>query len=117
MIGESLLARYRAAGQTPRVILLVLIVAAGAYGLYVQTHLQQIHEFNNRELGHGAKVVKEVVDGIVSTAENWKKSDEEIARPSGGGAGTEDRRMSAYRLCHEFVDRQPYLVHNKTVCE
>jgi hypothetical protein len=73
MIGESLLARYRAAGKYPRIIMLVLIAAAAGYGLFVRTPLVQIHEFNNRELGHGAKIVEDVVAGIVITAEKWGK--------------------------------------------
>jgi len=94
MLGESLLARYRAAGKYPRVILLVLIGAVAGYALFVQTHLQQIHEFNNRELGHGAKIVEDIVAGIVTTAEKWDK---------------------AKGLCRFSLD-QPYLTHNENAC-
>ncbi len=95
MTGESLLARYRAVGKYPRIILLVLIAAAAGYGLFVQTHLQQIHEFNTRELGHGAKIVEDIVAGIVTTAEKWDQAD---------------------ALCR-FSSDQPYLIHNKDECK
>src|SRR5712691_1444043 len=95
MTGESLLARYRAVGKYPRIILLVLIAAAAGYGLFVQTHLQQIHEFNTRELGHGAKIPEDIVAGIVTTAE---KGD----RPGTLGRSSLD---------------QPYLIHNEDACK
>src|SRR6266702_8928527 len=95
MTGESLLARYRAVGKYPRIILLVLIAAAAGYGLFVQTHLQQIHEFNTRELGHGAKIVEDIVAGIVTAAEKWTEAD---------------------TLCR-FSSDQPYLIHNKDECQ
>jgi hypothetical protein len=95
MTGESLLARYRAVGKYPRIILLVLIAAAAGYGLFVQTHLQQIHEFNTRELGHGAKIVEDIVAGIVTTAKKWEEAD---------------------TLCRFSFD-QPYLIHDKEACK
>src|SRR5260221_14635426 len=94
MTGESLLARYRAVGKYPRIILLVVIAAVAGYGLFVQTHLQQIHEFNTRELGHGTKIVEDIVAGIVSTAGKWKQ---------------------ANTLCRFSLD-QPYLIHNQAAC-
>src|SRR5215467_1297615 len=95
MTGESLFARYRAVGKYPRIIMLVLLAAAAGYGLFVQTHLQQIHEFNTRELGHGAKIVEDIVAGIVTTAEKGDK---------------------AATLCRFSFD-QPYLVHSNDACK
>ena len=65
---------FRTLGKRTWVFILVIGGGAALYWLFVQTRLHQIHEFNNRELGHAAKLVMDAVGSVTDNANHWHEA-------------------------------------------